>query len=375
MVLRDIPVVVLRGDPETRGRQHGALYAGRIRQQIARRRADPDRYARAQPRAVAAWPRLEAEAPTVARELHGLAAGAESDPIDLLLHSGFEFFDAAPATGCSAVAVAAPDGAVVAQNWDAPPEDADDLTLFLHVGPHGVELAMIASAGMLGWVGCNHHGLALVNNDLMLDTAGHGLPSQVARRLLLTAPDIAGARTIAPRLAPMGGRAYLLGDARGQVLGLEASPSVGVRETAPADRLAHTNHALRPDITAVEDATRLQAVYPSSRHRLAVLAARLSGLATVTDVIQLLRDRTGAPDSVSKTLSAGEPTLTAFSVVFDCGARALHLCAGPPDAGLYRTIRLTDPIAPAQVAEGGGDRAGPAQTAPAPQTSQGGLQP
>ncbi len=49
----------------------------------------------------------------------------------------------------------------MAQNWDAPPEFAKDLVLFLHFGAEGFEQAIVGSVGALGWVGCNRHGLAL----------------------------------------------------------------------------------------------------------------------------------------------------------------------------------------------------------------------
>ncbi len=60
--------------------------------------------------------------------------------------------------------------------------------LFLHFGPQGFEQAIIGSIGNLGWVGCNRHGLAFVNNDLMLAPPRPGLPSQVVRRMILGEP-------------------------------------------------------------------------------------------------------------------------------------------------------------------------------------------
>ena len=83
----------------------------------------------------ATLPAIEKLAPEIAAEINGIASGAALDPVDVLLRSGFEFFGLPAASGCSAVAVATAHGALVAQNWDAPPSFAAELVLFLHFGP------------------------------------------------------------------------------------------------------------------------------------------------------------------------------------------------------------------------------------------------
>jgi isopenicillin-N N-acyltransferase-like protein len=208
------------------------------------------------------------------------------------------------------------------------------------VSEQGVERAFIASVGTLGWVGCNRHGLALLTNDLMLDAIPHGLPSQVVRRLVLDQPTVSAAVATLRSLPNMAGRCYLLGDATGAVAGVEISPSVGVREMATASPILHTNHARLLETAAIEDEARLQAIYPSSRHRLDALSRVSDGARTVTDVKRILRNRDGAPNAISKSLSEEEETETAFSIIFDCAAGRFHLCAGPPSAGAYAPFSL-----------------------------------
>jgi predicted choloylglycine hydrolase len=342
-----MPVVILSGTPFQRGFQHGCRFSDRITQSILTLKSDntPHAYQAARDNALQSWARLQRHAAPIAEEIFGIASGASCDPIDVYCHIGFEFFEGPPATGCSGLAFASPKGAIVGQNWDAPPEMRPDLALFLHIGEAGFELAMVASVGTLGWVGQNQFGLALLTNDVMLDTVTEGFPSQVARRLLLAEADVASAVARLKTLPIMAGRSYLLGDRAGSITALELSPECGVCELPKASRLAHTNHALLPATRAFEDESRLQAVYPSSRMRLEALEKVGVAAESVDDFMHALSDRANAPNAVSKTVSAQEYTVTAFSVIFDCGERVIYLCDGPPAAGTYRRFHWPDPIA------------------------------
>ena len=339
-----IPVILLQGSPLERGRQHGTVFADAIRAALERLRdATPaPSLEEARGRAARSWSILTERAPDVAAEVHGLAEGSGSGLLDVYLHIGFEFFPEPPPTGCSAIAVRGGAGAIVGQNWDAPKEAASELALFLHVGPDGFERALVASVGTLGWVGCNRHGLCLVNNDLMLDRAQDGLPSQVVRRIALAQPNVPAALRVLHDLPHMGGRCYLLGDAAGAIAGVEVSPSTGARPLPRADRIAHTNHATLPETQVVEDGRALQRTYPSSRWRLEGLNRFSAGSPTAAGVMRVLRDRDGAPNAISKSLSPDEATQTAFSIVFDCAAGNLHLCTGLPSSGPFTTFRLLE---------------------------------
>jgi isopenicillin-N N-acyltransferase-like protein len=333
-------IIVLEGPPYTRGEAHGRRLGEEIRAAVSalRETHGASAYAAAAGRAAEAWPLVIDRAPEVAAEIDGIADGAGANRIDILLRAGFEFFDSPPQSGCTALAVTTPGGALVAQNWDAPPEMTPELTLFLHIGADGFEAAIVASAGGLGWVGVNRHGLALVNNDLMLTPVAPGLPSQVVRRLALAAKDVPSAVAALAAAPHMGGRSYLLGDAAGRVAGVEVSAGAGVRINQSASPVLHTNHALDAAIAMDESPERLAATYPSSRHRLARLRAVLTPEAGVAEIARALADRDGYPDAIAKAPSAGEPTATLFSFIVECGARKLHLAAGAPDEHAYQSL-------------------------------------
>jgi isopenicillin-N N-acyltransferase-like protein len=330
-----IPVVVLHGTPFERGRQHGLRFKAEIATATAKMRAE-HAYGAARLQASAALPAIEERAPDVIAELKGIAGGSGLDPVDVLLRSGFEFFGLPAVSGCSAVAVATPRGALVAQNWDAPASFAAELVLFLHFGPDGFEQAVIAACGGLCWVGCNRHGLAFVNNDLLLSSTAPGLPSQLVRRLILHEGSVANALEQLRALPHMAGRSYLLGDASGAVAGVEVAAGVGAHANQLVSPVLHTNHALDLQIARDESAGMLQATYPSSRHRYDVLRRKLPADPNIAAIMSLLADEEGYPDSVSKAASPGEPTATLFSVIFECGAGSLLLCSGAPTQRSYQ---------------------------------------
>ena len=109
----------------------------------------------------------------------------------------------------------------------------------------------------------------------------------------------------------------------------------GARFNQTANPVLHANHALDPQIATDEAAAGIEAIYPSSRHRQLILQRKAPEQATVGSIAALLSDIEGHPDAVAKTASAREPTATLFSVIFDCGRQALHLCAGTPTVDSY----------------------------------------
>lgn len=333
-----IPVVNLHGAPFERGRQHGRRFRAEIAAALAelRKARNLAAYDAARRQAATTMPEIERRAPDIAAELAGIAAGADGDQIDVLLRSGFELFGLPAVAGCTAIAAASPAGALVAQNWDAPASFAPELALFLHFGPEGFERAIVASYGGLCWVGCNQHGLAFVNNDLMLSTTLAGLPSQIVRRLILQEQSVPAALDLLRALPHMAGRSYLLGDAAGRVAGVEVAARTGARVNQTGDLVLHTNHALDRDVAADESAGDLQATYPSSRHRYDIVRRRLAARPDIAAITAALADEEGYPDSISKAASAGEPTATLFSVIFECGNRALRLCPGAPAHHAYQ---------------------------------------
>lgn len=331
-----MPFLTLRGDPYSRGRQHGEALSTAIHASLSRlKRSSPNgAWSRAERLAGHSWLQLEDLAPDIAAEIKGIAEGSEISLLYAYLLSGFEFLDTTPPGGCTTVAVTDGKEAVVAQNWDAPPGTEQELAMLLHQDKdYGV--AMVASPGTLGWVGMNWAGLALVTNDLIVDTARQGIPSLVVRRLLLQERDVSGVLARLRVADHLSGRCYLFGDANGHVAGCEISPLIGCVPLT-GNQIVHTNHPITPPIAIMEDIEAVARIYPSSRERLR--SANSPSLEGIADIHRLLRNTTGAPDAICKTASEREPTQTAFSVVFECRDRRASICLGRPDRGVYHAF-------------------------------------
>lgn len=339
----EMPVVVLSGSPYERGLAHGTHFKREIASILDRDFGllTERRLSQARTRASESFDRIRSTAPHVADEINGIADGVGRDIGDLVLRSGFELFKPAADTGCSAVSVKTPTGAIAAQNWDGVPAKQGDLALFLHFSPDGFQFAVIDSLGSLGAVGMNRHGLALVNTDLLLVGTRAGIPSRVIRRLILDCKDVPSAKRKIADLPHMAGRTYLLADRSENVAAVEVSARGGANFFPSADIHLHTNNALLPVVAEEEDHEGLSQVYPSSAARLSALQAAANGVELdVESVKRILADEAGAPNSVCKTASDSEPTQTAFSVVMDCARGEMHLAAGRPSMNPYRKFRL-----------------------------------
>ncbi len=336
MTVEQLPIIHVSGAPFARGKQHAVALRARIHEAVRRQRQSCNdvgmRHAAQQ--AARSWHQLEAGFPNVAAEIRGIAEGSGLAPLDIYLLSGFEFFESAPSSGCTTAACETTNGAIVAQNWDAPPGTERDLVLMIHeCGDNS--LMMVTSPGTLGWVGMNRAGLALVTNDLMLDVADHGLPSLVVRRSLLGHARTSDAMNAVRELGHRSGRCYLIGDAGGDIAGVEISPMIGAHAFSGSS-IVHTNHPVLAETALMEDIEAVARVYPSSRERLRT--ARRHSIGCRDDMQRLLTDTTGKPDAICKTTSLREPTQTAFSIILECGKRRASVCPGRPDHGDYRVF-------------------------------------
>lgn len=339
----EMPIVILAGTPYERGVAHGSRFHQEIATILERDLSllPEHELSKAHRRAVAAFEAIRTVSPPVAEELAGIAEGAGRTVPEIVLRSGFELLKPNNDTGCSAVSIKTKSGAIAAQNWDGLPSKHSDLALFLHFSQSGFQFAAVASFGGLGFAGMNNRGLALVNNDLILNGSKDGIPSQVIRRIVLDMPDVKSAADKISSLQHMGGRSYLLADRTGEIAAVEVSARSGANFLATAEFHLHTNNALLSVTCAEEDTKTLLGMYPSSAARLAALQAAVERVDLCVDgVKQVLRDESGAPDAVCKTASANEPTETAFSIVMDCSSGEMHLAAGKPSVNAYRKIVL-----------------------------------
>lgn len=339
-------MLTLTGSALERGRQHGESrrneIAARVNTAVCEpaRAVDLDRLAQPWERAVGI------AAPDVADELRGIAQGSSRSMAEIVLLNAFEAFELARQSelgGCTSVAIPMPAGAIVGQNWDANPALASTVEVHRHDVDDGLDLVMLASPGGLGWIGMNAAGLALTTTDLLTGGTAHGVPSQVARRMVLSQRTVRDAVSVLRGLPMVGGRTYGLGDAEGSVATLELAAELSeARVVISTEPALHTNHALDAEVARFEAEILLTRIYPSSRARLERLVTRTANEppTTVDDVRDLLADHAARPDSVCRHEPTNEPTVTAASAIFDCGNRTAHIAIGHPCTHPFVSVAL-----------------------------------
>ena len=327
------------GSARERGRQHGEALGHHIRQRIVnalpRHDDDGGRLAELARPWLSAIESHDNDQVSLADELRGIAEGADVSLHAVVLLNAFEAFavaDQIELGGCTAVGISTPAGALIAQNWDANPSLARSIAVHVHRSGAGTT-AMVASPGGLGWIGMSAQGVAVVNNDLVTTTTRRGLPSQALRRHALAAPSAAAALEAILATPPVGGRTYLIGDQRGDLITIELAADATPRVTRHHAPTAHTNHALAPEIAEVEDSNLLRSTYPSSHQRLRrarQLLARSATLEPEATARSILSDHDAHPLSICRHPSPYEQTVTAASAYFDCASRRAAFVLGNP---------------------------------------------
>src|SRR5262249_42701951 len=151
----------------------------------------------------------------------------------------------------------------------------------------------------------------LVNNDLLTTAYRPGVPSQVMRRLVLSTATVPDALAVFRAHAPVGGRAYLLGDQAGRLATVEIAaeqrqPEI-IRHTQAA---AHTNHALTEAVRKWESRRLIDRCYPSTFDRYARATELVAACDGTTDGIRaILADHESYPLSICRHPSEAEPTV------------------------------------------------------------------
>jgi isopenicillin-N N-acyltransferase-like protein len=362
--VRQLPLVRAEGGAYERGWQHGRACGdliGRYPDVLAEVLEDegrmralsirPGRLTRAElcTAARAFAPSLEAFAPHLMHEIRGIADGAER-PFDevLLINVRAEVLGllntrGAPLDGCTAFAVGPTrtvSGAVLAgQNLDQDPRNGD-LLIVLHVVPEvGPAVLMCTFAGLVGYLGINSAGLAVMQNSVSTPTwRPEGMPHYFMKRVLLEQTSLNGCLEVLRGAQVCSSGNYVLADASaGQVTDGELTPEgLAIVESPDSDAVVHTNHFLHPDLVPREA---LLPNLPDSTDRRARMQALVGcdGSLSVPDFQTALRDHQGYPTSICRH----QPGLaTIASIVAEPLAGRLHIAAGTPCTTVYATYAL-----------------------------------
>jgi isopenicillin-N N-acyltransferase-like protein len=306
-------------------------------------------FADAERQAQAYLPYAQRYLPQYVAELEGTAQGANQPFAKLLVPNCAEEFtcptDGQRAAGrlCTAVAVSSGGRHVVGHNMDWYVVDVDKNVLFDLTFDDGTRALTIAGVPYLPILGMSSHGLAYVGNSVYSNDSRLGVPNAFVRRWTLESRTLEEASERATMASRARGSNHTFGDAGGRLWDIETSAGAHALMTGDG-WLAHTNHYIEPSMQRFEGYDHIE-----SRRRLAVAERLLSqGVERGDDALELvmrvLRDHTGAPDSICGHEDASAPiaerVITVASMVCDLDEGRLHACAGPPCENEYRVFTL-----------------------------------
>jgi hypothetical protein len=342
--MSDPPLLI--GDPHARGRAFARL--GAAQDAAVRRRVDDAlQLARARdalPWIAAQWQAQQALLPEVARFVEGLAEGHGLATIDLVaahLRYAVEDSAAPDPEGCSAVAVARPDGrALLAKNRDNPPMLASLQSLVLQSDPSwgGRRVLSVGSFGSAPSVssGINSDGFCMADTAVRTRDIGTGaLRYYLMEALLIRCADVPQAVTLLKRLPHLGGGTLAMADAAGRIAIAELGHSaVHVEEAAAPAWLARTNHFRAPALAAQLREASGSPPRRNSEGRLDRLQRNLSADYDTNAARALLSGHT-TPDHPA-LCRHGDDAWTLSCAIFDPYARSLRLSLGQPCEAAWR---------------------------------------
>jgi isopenicillin-N N-acyltransferase-like protein len=347
-------VIRVTGGPEQRGRQYGTQAKPLIQAAISGYAAVFRHYAgwdwpTVRQHAMRFAPQIKDFAPQSAREIVGVAEGAQVEVADILaLNTRSEIMFAAPSPTrpvpppeCTSFALL-PDrtdiGRLLAgQNWDWI-EHARQTALLLHVRrDDGPDFVTLVEAGMLAKVGVNASGVGLCTNTLISD-GDEGRVAVPYHILLRSVLDSTSGRQAIDgiRGATRANSAnYLVVDDTGFCVDLETSPSSdGCSELLPEDgAITHANHFVTSGLTG-EDRYLQRKRHTTDRLRNLTASVGAARRHTEDGLRAVLADHRDAPNSVCQhpnpQLPGPERTCTVAGVIIDVRERSMTFSSGSP---------------------------------------------
>lgn len=288
--------------------------------------------------------------PDLLDEVTGIAEGAiiaEETAYALQLMDEEWWFSNSTGDGhCSSLAIAPAGGrpTLVGQTMDLPRWHDGAQALLRIAADNGHETLVFTSAGMIGLMGLNRHGIGVCVNTLsQLGVSRSGLPVAFAMRGALARSNAGDAADFLLRVPHASGQNYQLGDRHG-IRTLECSAGGAVELDVDSGRSLHTNHPLKSRDSLFPGVNLSGS--ENSRGRLASLVADLSEDAALTvdaEIVKSTLSACRADGAVSIVPGPEDPiteSMTIGAVVYEIGDTiSLSVCAGPP--AIEGWMRLT----------------------------------
>ena len=279
--------------------------------------------------------------PDYAEEIRGIAEGAEVDLLDIaalnarteIMYSQVSKGDVSECTTISLTPPATEGGRVLAaQNWDFSGLLRDSVVI-VHVYQDGKpNFMMVAEAGMIGGIGMNDRGIAVMLNALKAEVACQGIPLRIRMRAMLESETLNDAY-VRGSYAPVSVANLVATHKDGVAIAFEMD-SRTVEPMIPEDGvLLHTNHYIGPKMQMNNDVNHMGSTYIRLQ-RIRTLVKECHGKITVDDIMRMLRDHAGYPQSICDHENPNDPVAkrdaTNFGVIMDLTDNCMYLAPGNP---------------------------------------------
>jgi isopenicillin-N N-acyltransferase-like protein len=292
---------------------------------------------------------VQENAPHLTEEMEGISRGA-GIPLEavMLLNARTELMSSkVPGGECTAVGLTADrvEGGrpLLAQNWDWHHAIRKGSALFLVTPPQGPRCLYLAEAGQLGKIGLNENGLGVLLNILFSGQVQNGLPVHIMLRLILEAGRVAEAIRLVKNAVKASSSHFLLGDAKGNIVGLELWPG-GVAEIGPTQGVVlHTNHFCGTGSKINDEGLTL---FPDTIPRIERAGAFLSQKKrwSADGLKEMFVNHQDGPASICRHVAGDAPEFmrmeTIASLVLDLRGKTMEVTAGQPCRNSYQTMSL-----------------------------------
>jgi isopenicillin-N N-acyltransferase-like protein len=337
-VLKDTPVIHVKGSHYEVGYQIGTKLKDYILQEVADMKKDPD------------WKKVRAEAelflayskkylPEYVTEVKGTAdaMGLEIEDIfpGLCEEIGDENYRFTK--GCSDLIASGDvtaDGSVLAaHNNDTSPSTQDSVVIVHYQVDGEPEIVTVGYGGLGISVGYNSAGISLTGNQVDSNDMRVGVPRLLLVRKILAAKTLGQAIDAAILKERASNYNQLITDASGEIYSIEGSATDYAPLYSTDGYLIHTNHYVAPWMRKFEFDTNGITSSIIRYNRGTRLLKKNLGRITVDMLKEFLSDHVNYPGSICRH---GQWVKTTFSVIINLTTQTMHLAIGNPCEAEYK---------------------------------------
>lgn len=279
--------------------------------------------------------------PDYVEEMRGIAEGAEVDLLDIaafnsrteIIYAQAEKTDVSECTTISLMAPATEGGRVIAaENWDYSTLLRNSLVIVHVYQEDKPDFVMVTEAGMIGGIGMNDYGIAVLLNALITTVPCQGIPLRARMRAMLEAENL-GDAYVKGSCEPVSVANLIATHKDGVAIGFEMD-SQTIEPLIPEDGvLVHTNHYIGPKMYLAHDVNHRGSSYIRLQ-RIRTLVKERHGKITIGDVMNMLRDHAGYPYSICDHENMKDALVnrdaTNFGIIMDLTDNCMYLAPGNP---------------------------------------------